>query len=195
MQRLKYGLIGILCLLAGCDADNKYNTYYPVNFVFYANLYPTCALTRALNSPGDFCIVEPWKDNRGQWHLKLTPNHGQWADSDVNLALGTTIDNKMINYNMMGAGMGLIIGHSNAFGKKCFDLQCPNCLKEQGIARYKMEWTDNGNHLKCSNCNRVYNQDNDDGTIVSGGKKGDNMLIQYQHITYDQTVGRLLIHN
>ena len=42
-----------------CSAENKYNTYYPVNFVFFTSLYPTSALTRAVGSPGMFCIVKP----------------------------------------------------------------------------------------------------------------------------------------
>jgi hypothetical protein len=185
----------VLCsLLFACDADNKYNTRYPVSFVFFTNIYQTSALTQAVGNPGLFCIVKPYTD-KGVTHLKLTPNQGTWTNSQLDLTMNTAIGNERVSYNAMGAGQGLIIGHSNSFGLKVFDLQCPNCLAEYDVPRYELHWTSDGRYLECAKCKRVYNQDNDDGYIVQGGKKGDKMLIQYQHINYNRTDGRLTVHN
>ena len=189
----RLGLLAIL-LLAACEADTKYNTQYPCNFVFYASLYPTSALTRALNNPGDFCIVEA-KTEQGVVHLKLRPNHGKWDAADLDLTMRTAINNERLSYNNMGAGRGLIIGRSNFFGLKAYDLQCPNCLDELGAPKNPLTWIEDGKYLSCQRCGRVYNQDNDDGIIVSNGKKGDRMLIQYRSVSYSTNDGRLYVHN
>jgi hypothetical protein len=181
-------------LLMACSVDNKYNTYYAVNFVFFTKLYPTSALTRTVGSPGMFCIVKPYQE-RNVTHLKLTPNQGSWDASDLDLMMTTAIGNEKLSYNIMGAGKGLIIGHSNSFGLKAFDLQCPNCLEEYGMPKYELHWTDNGRYLECSKCKRVYNQDNDDGYIVRNGHDGDKMLIQYRYVSHNLTDGRLVVHN
>lgn len=180
----------LMGLFMACGVDNKYNTYYPVNFVFFTNIYPTSALTRAVESPGMFCIVKP-SSERGVTHLKLTPNQGKWEAPDLDLVMN--IDK--LSYNNMGAGKGLIIGHSNAFGLKAFDLQCPNCLEEYGMPKYELHWTDNGRYLECAKCKRVYNQDNDDGYIVRNGHDGDKMLIQYRYVVHNPVDGRLVVHN
>ena len=185
----------LLCgLLMACSVENKYNTYYPVSFVFFTNLYPSSALTRAAGSPGIFCIVKPYQE-KGVTHLKLTPNQGSWEASDLDLLMNTAIGNEKLSYNSMGAGKGLIIGHSNSFGLKAFDLQCPNCLEEYGMPKYELHWTDNGRYLECSKCKRVYNQDNDDGYVVRNGHDGDKMLIQYRYVAYNNVDGRLVVHN
>ena len=184
----------LMGLFMACGVDNKYNTYYPVNFVFFTNIYPTSALTRAVESPGMFCIVKP-SSERGVTHLKLTPNQGKWEAPDLNLVMNTAIGNEKLSYNNMGAGKGLIIGHSNAFGLKAFDLQCPNCLEEYGMPKYELHWTDNGRYLECAKCKRVYNQDNDDGYIVRNGHDGDKMLIQYRYVVHNPVDGRLVVHN
>ena len=185
----------VLCgLFMACSVENKYNTYYPVSFVFFTKLYPSSALTRAASSPGIFCIVKPVLE-KGVTHLKLTPNQGSWETSDLDLMMNTAISNEKLSYNSMGAGKGLIIGHSNSFGRKAFDLQCPNCLEEYGMPRYELHWTDNGRYLECSKCKRVYNQDNDDGYVVKNGHDGDKMLIQYRYIAYNDVDGRLVVHN
>ena len=186
----------ILCgLLMACSAENKYNTYYPVNFVFFTKLYPTCALTRAVDNPGMFCIVKPYS-SQGVTHLQLTPNQGSFESaSDLDLIMNTAIGNEKLSYTSMGAGRGLIIGHSNSFGLKAYDLQCPNCLEEFGTAKYELHWTDNGRYLECAKCKRAYNQDNDDGYIVRNGHDGDKMLIQYRVVSYNKAEGRLVVHN
>ena len=185
-----------LCIifLTACSAENKYNTYYPVSFVFFTSLYPTSALTRAVGSPGMFCIVKPYT-SQGVTHLKLTPNQGSWQASDLDLVMRTAIGNEKLSYTSMGAGRGLVIGHSNSFGLKAYDLQCPNCLEEYGAAKYELHWTKNGRFLECDKCKRVYNQDNDDGYIAENGHDGDKMLIQYRYVNFNSTEGRLVVHN
>lgn len=181
-------------LLIACDAETKYNTYYPCNFVFFTNIYPSSALTRAVNNPGEFVIVKS-ETRQGVTHLILTPNHGSWAKSDVDLTMSTAIGNERLNYNSMGAGRGLIIGRSNFYGLKAFDLQCPNCLDAFGIAKYELTWIEDGRYLQCTQCQRTYQPDNDDGIIVAGGQKGDKMLIQYRNVIYNATEGRLQVRN
>lgn len=184
----------ICLLLAACEADNKYNTYYPCNFVFFTKNHPTSALTRAISNPGEFVIVRP-ETQQGVVHLKLAPNHGTWAESDIDLDMRTAIENERQNYSNMGAGRGLVIGRSNFFGLKAYDLQCPNCLKEYELARYPLQWADGGRHLECKQCKRAYDPDNDVGIVVANGQKGDEMLIQYRYISYDEATGRLHVHN
>lgn len=187
-------LVLFVALLSACDADNKYNTYYPCSFVFFTQLYPTSALTRAVTNPGEFVIVQP-ETVQGVVHLKLTPNRGSWDKSDVDLIMRTAITGERLSYNNMGAGKGLVIGRSNFFGLKAYDLQCPNCLADYDVARYPLQWVEDGRYLTCPQCKRTYQPDNDDGIIVSGGKNGDKMLIQYRSITYYEAEGRLYVHN
>ena len=194
MRVCRWMLLAMIALLSACDAENKYNTYYPCSFVFFTQLYPTSALTRALSNPGEFVIVQP-ETVQGVVHLKLTPNHGKWDQSDVDLIMRTAITGERINYNNMGAGRGLVIGRSNFFGLKAYDLQCPNCLADYDVARYPLQWTADGSYLSCPQCHRTYQPDNDDGLVVSGGKKDDRMLIQYRSISYHEAEGRLYVHN
>lgn len=191
---LRAWVMSLMLVLMACETEPKYNTYYDCYFVFMANLYPTSALTRAVSSPGDFVIVKPTTE-RGVTHLHLTPNRGTWAATDLDLVMNTAIGNQRINYNRMGANRGLIIGSSNFFGRKAYDLQCPNCLEDYGVAKYELSWTQDGNYLECSNCKRVYQADNDDGIPVAGAKKGDKMLIQYRNVNYNEAEGRLVVSN
>jgi len=191
---VKLWLLLLTGLLYACDADMKYNTTYPCNFVFFTYIYPTSALTHALNNTGQFVIVKP-KNVGGVTHLVLTPNHGSWDSADLDLAMRTAIGNEKLSYNSMGAGRGLIIGRSNFYGLKAYDLQCPNCLNNFGSPKYELQWTDDGNYLTCNTCKRVYMADNDEGLVVEGGQKGDKMLIQYRNVSYNSTEGRLYVHN
>lgn len=195
MKKMRKTLLFIaICLLTACGEDTKYNTYYPCNFVFFTNLYPTSALSRAVASPGEFVIVKP-AVRQGVTHLLLTPNHGKWASTDLDLAMQTAIGNERLNYAAMGAARGLIIGCSNFFGLKAYDLQCPNCLAQYNTPKQELSWTNDGNQLECKLCHRIYQCDNDDGIIVGGGAKGDKSLIQYRTVTYNQAEGRLFVHN
>lgn len=185
----------LLCtVLLACDAGNKFSTRYPCSFVFFPSQYPSSALTRALGNPGDFVIVCP-ETRQGVTHLVLTPNHGKWAESDTDLAMRTAIGNERVSYNSMGAARGLVIGCSRFFGLKAFDRQCVNCLNEYGSPRYPLTWsTDNDQQLVCTKCHRVYSLEADDAFPVSGGKQGDEPLMQYK-IEVTGNNERLLVHN
>ena len=63
------------------------------------------------------------------------------------------------------------------------------------MARYPLQWADNGRHLECKQCKRMYDPDNDVGIVVGNGQKGDEMLIQYRYISYNEAEGRLYVHN
>ena len=119
---MKKILLLLTLVLYACEVDNLYSSYY-CNFMFQANLYPTSALTNAITSSGgNFCIVKAVLE-KGVWHLKLTPNQGSFADSDLDLTMNTAIGNERINYNTMGRKRGLIIGRTYS------GVRCALCLR------------------------------------------------------------------
>lgn len=176
-----------LFTLSACEADNMYSSSY-CNFVFLANLYPSSALTRAVGSAGgDFCIVKAVRE-QGVTHLKLTPNRGTYAATDLDLTMNTAITGERISYDAMGHKRGLIIGRS-VFGQlKAYDLQCPNC-----DFNYELKWGEQTTELICSKCKRVYNIDGEDGYVKSGEK--GVALAQYKNVVYNEQVGRLIVRN
>ncbi|MBP5339927.1 MAG: hypothetical protein J6Z14_11620 [Prevotella sp.] len=178
-------LIGLL--LTACQADNMYSTSY-CNFVFLSNLYPSSALTRAVGSTGgDFCIVKAVVV-QGVYHLKLTPNRGTYADTDLDLVMSTAITGERISYAAMGQKQGLIIGRSVYGQLKAYDLQCPNC-----DFNYELHWGSQPLELVCNKCKRVYNIDGDYGYVKSG-EKGVS-LAQYKNVVYTPLDGRLVVRN
>lgn len=182
-----FGTIVTAMLLSACEADNMYSSSY-CNFVFYANLYPTSALTRAIGGTGgDFCIVKAVFES-GAYHLKLTPNRGTYADTDLDLTMNTAITGERISYGAMGYKQGLIIGRS-AFGQlRAYDLQCPNCDNN-----HELQWADHATELVCNKCSRIYNIDGDYGYVKSGPK--GTALTQYRNVAYNQQDGRLVVRN
>ena len=173
--------------LAACDGDNMYSSAY-CNFVFMANLYPSSALTRSVaSSGGDFCIVKAVVE-RGVTHLKLTPNRGSYAASDLDLTMNTAIANERISYASMGHRQGLIVGRS-LFGQlRAYDLMCPNC-----DFNYELRWASQPTELTCTKCQRVYNIDGEYGYVKSGDK--GRALEQYKNVFYSQQDGRLVVRN
>lgn len=178
----------------GCDVVNKYSTRFYCDFVFQPNLFPSSALTRSLGNPGDFVIVHP-DIQQGVTHLLMTANHGHWEKSDTDLIMRAAINNERYNYNAMGAARGLIIGHSNSFGMKAFDRQCPNCLNDYGSPRYPLYWNPkNEQQVVCYKCKRIYSLEGDDAFPVANGKKNDEPLMQYKiELTGDNEL--LRVHN
>ena len=87
-------LLGLLILLCcACEVDNLYSSTY-CNFIFQASLFPTSALTRAVaGAGGDFCIVKAVLE-RGVYHLKLTPNQGNFDQTDLDLTISNAIGNE-----------------------------------------------------------------------------------------------------
>ncbi len=181
-------LAGVAVFLAfACQADNMYSTNY-CNFVFFANLYPSSALTRAVGSTGgDFCIVKAVVE-QGVTHLKLTPNRGSYAATDLDLVMSTAIAGERITYVAMGQKRGLIIGRSVYGQLKAYDLQCPNC-----DFNYELHWAELAQELQCSKCKRIYNIDGDYGYVKSGEK--GMALAQYRNVVYNMQDGRLVVRN
>jgi hypothetical protein len=183
---MKY-LLPLLLLFCACEADNLYSSAY-CNFMFQASLFPTSALTRAVSgSGGDFCIVKAVMEN-GVYHLKLTPNQGAFAASDLDLTMNTAIGNERINYNTMGKKRGLIVGRTYGGVLCAYDLQCPNC-----DFNYELQWADNPQELKCGKCKRLYNIYSE-YSIVKSGEKG-RPLEQYKRVSYNPERGILSVVN
>jgi hypothetical protein len=158
------------------------------NFVFFAGLYPTSALTRAVGGTGgDFCIVKAVYEN-GATHLKLTPNRGSFAQTDLDLTMNTAITGERISYGAMGYRQGLIIGRSLDGQLKAYDLQCPNCDHN-----YELQWSTLATELTCKKCRRIYNIDGDYGYVKSGDK--GVALTQYRTVIYSPQDGRLVVRN
>jgi hypothetical protein len=179
------GSIAAVLLLPACEADNMYSSSY-CNFVFYANLYPTSALTRAVGGTGgDFCMVKAVVE-KGATHLKLTPNRGSYASTDLDLLMNTAITGQRISYDAMGYKRGLIIGRNLEGQLRAYDLQCPNCDHNN-----ELKWSTQATELVCSKCHRIYNIDGEYG-YVKEGEKGI-ALTQYRKVIYSQLDGRLVV--
>ena len=167
-------IIAACCIaLCACDADNEYGSPYACSFVFFASYHPTSLLTLALGNPGTFATVVP-KTEQGVTHLVLTTNYGKQED----LPMVTEKENSRLNYSSMGANRRLIIGCSKFNGMKAYDGQCSNCLINLGGLNYPLQWTDDGEFLRCDKCHRVYDP-NAGGMPVENGQKGDRSLYQY----------------
>ena len=177
----------VLFLLTACEADNMYSSSY-CNFVFLAKLYPSCALTRAVGSTGgDFCMVKAVNES-GAIHLKLTPNRGTYAATDLDLVMSTAITGERISYASMGQRQGLIIGRSVYGQLKAYDLMCPNCDFNQ-----ELKWGSMTTELVCGKCSRTYNIDGEYGYVKSGEK--GRALEQYKNVHYTEIDGRLVVRN
>lgn len=179
-------MLTICCLLMACETENQYSSRY-CYFEFQGNLYPTSALNRSVKANGQFCITKAVMEN-GVWHLKLTPNQGSYAASDLDLVMGTYVDNKRLSFSSMGYQMGLIIGRNNRGVLCAYDLQCPNCDHA-----YPLTWGDGLFDLKCKRCQRIYNIEGDYGYVREGDK--GHILTQYKNVGYNPTNERLTVSN
>ena len=172
--------------LISCETDNMYSSAY-CRFTFNASLYPSSALTRSVGSTGgDFCIVKAVSRN-GITHLLLTPNRGNYAQTDLDLAMNTAISGERISYAGMGYRQGLILGRSLSGQLRCYDLMCPNC-----DFTGELKWGSQAYLLECSKCHRIYNIDGD-YSYVESGEKGH--LEQYKTVNYNAMSGRLEVRN
>lgn len=174
-----------ITLIGACDADNMYSTH-DCYFVFQASLYPSCALTRsvAAGSNRNFCIVKAVME-RGVTHLKMTPNQGTYAASDLDLPMSTAVSGRAVSYTRMGYKQGLIVGRS-AYGQlRAYDLQCPNCNFD-----YELKWK-SIYELECGKCKRTYNINGNEGYVQSG-EKGHNLAL-YKYVTYSDVEGFLVV--
>ena len=154
-------------------------------FTFQASMFPSSALTRSVGSTGgNFCIVKAVME-RGVTHLKLTPNQGTYASTDLDLTMSTAVNGRAISYTRMGYKQGLIIGRSSFGQLRAYDLQCPNC-----DFNYELKWK-GIYELQCSKCNRIYNINGNEGYVQSGDK-GHNLAL-YKYVTYNEFDGVLIV--
>lgn len=184
MKKILFSLI--LLLSASCETDNMFSSH-DCYFVFQASIFPSSALTRSVGSTGgNFCIVKAVME-RGVTHLKLTPNQGTYASTDLDLTMSTAVNGRPISYTRMGYKQGLIVGRSPFGQLKAYDLQCPNC-----DFNYELKWKDIY-ELQCGKCNRTYNINGNEGYVQSGDK-GHN-LAMYKYVTYNEFDGMLVVSN
>ena len=164
----------ILCLcvvLMGCQGEEAISHEYRCYFIFDTSLHPLpCQLTGILGNPGHFCKVES-STNGGVRHLKTTRNY-DGATEDI--VLRTEKESQVML--ALGANNCIIIGTSSYENRlTAYDGQCPNCLRDYGGTRYPLTWQDNGLHLRCAKCSRIYDVSN--GVITSG--EGGRQLAAY----------------
>ncbi len=184
--RKEIAIFVLALLAASCETDNMYSSH-DCYFVFNASLYPSSALTRAVGSTGgDFCIVKAVMEH-GVTHLKLTPNKGSFAATDLDLTMSTVVGGRAISYTRMGYKQGLVIGRSSFGQLKAYDLQCPNCDFD-----YELRWS-SIYELTCDKCKRTYNINGSEGYVQSG-EKGHN-LAMYKNVNYNEIDGMLLVSN
>lgn len=185
----------LLCLLGACEAENSISTEYRCQFVFYTNFHPQTNIEKALTSTGSFAIITTKYEN-GAWHVYATLNDSK--NETQNIAMTTAIE-KNINYNLLGANHGIIIG-SNGYGGidgnsayLAWDRQCPNCIHQYGGTNYPLTWNQkNRQMVTCAKCQRTY--DLNTGAVQSGAKGNDKSLLGYR-ITYDKVNYKITVWN
>ena len=152
---------GMLC---SCAADeNEYTKDYQCYFVFDTSVHNTSLINNCVNplSSGVFCMVSQTPKN-GVRYINVQLNDGKTNES---VAITTEIETRQSC--ILGASNGLVIGCSTLNDAKlyAYDRQCPNCL--QNYLYKPLQWTNNGQWLTCTTCNRCYDLNNS-GYVVSG---------------------------
>ena len=168
-------------LLFSCDADNEYDTDHRCFFTFDTSLHITSFIKNALNplAPGIFVWVYT-SQKSGVMVVNAQLNDGKTSSAD-------NITSAKENYTtyILGMNNGLFIGYSSlGNGLFAFDRQCPNCVSDYNLYKYPLTWANNGQWVRCGQCQRTYDLNNF-GVIIDGekGKK----LIRYQ-ANYNGTV-------
>ena len=165
-------------LLSSCSTDEfEYDRKYQCYFTFDCRIHQGTALQNSLNSmsPGLFCMV--WsKYDGGVNHIQMQLYNKQTEDA----AITTEIEAR--RSCILGANNGLVIGCSTLNNGQlyAFDRVCPNCEKE-GFFK-TLQWENSGLWLKCPQCERVYDLNNN-GFIVKG--EGGRKLMRYKASYYN----------
>ena len=185
-KTLKLVLLALCVMLSGCDADDRYDSPYECNFLFYTSYHLNSPLTLALGNPGHFVTVEK-KVVNGGIHIVQTTNYGQSED----LVISSDKETIPLRYAALGAHQRLIIGCTEFNGLRAYDGQCSNCLNQLGGLNYPLQWIQIGRKLQCTHCQRVYDP-NADGIPIENAQKGDLALYQYI-VSYNEE--RLHVYN
>lgn len=180
-------MIQAAILMAACSADEyEYCADYQCYLVFDTQLHLATPLDNALNplSPGIFCQVRQEPKN-GIRNLRL-----EIYGSEAKYEKITTAE-ELRRDCRLGASNGIVVGFSSLSQQLyAFDLQCPNCLKDNyPYTKYALSWANNGQWLKCSHCHRSYDLNNN-GYVVDGD--GGLKLLRYR-ASYGGKV--LSVHN
>ena len=173
--------------LSGCDADNEYDISHRCFFTFDTSLHNTSLVRNALNplASGTFVLVYTTQKS-GVTVVNAQLSDGKTTSQDN---ITTAIEKDYTAY-ILGTNNGLIIGYSSlGNGLFAFDRQCPNCISDYNRYNYPLHWDNNGQWVKCSQCQRTYDLNNF-GVIIHGEK--GSKLIRYKAF-FDGT--RLTVRN
>lgn len=172
-----------VCMVAcGDDVSGEYNTDTRVYFAFNAGLHPGNALWTAIQPGSSLQFAMVSKNSRTNVHI--TDQNGHQTDVTVTTEIEAGQSYELGVYN------GLVIGRDANHELYAFDRQCPNCRRETGLVKYALQWTNNGQALKCTHCGRSYDLSLSGGTPDSTGRKLDRY-----HASYNESSQILIVSN
>ena len=175
-----------VAFLSSCSSDDVENLYSnePAR-LYYSQVATTPQLRAALTSPGEFCIIT-YDLNKKLIFFSDYKGNTTPANFTADIAYRKPIS----------VAKGFVIGtpqlpsvSGNGYEPVCYDLVCPNCLRDNSITR-QMVFSGYGK-LHCGRCNRVYDLNNS-GMVVSG--EDGRTPLRYRFI-YNQAQNVLLINN
>lgn len=176
-------LIALPTLSACEQGETRFSTDYPCQFIFRGDYHRGSALLRTMDNPGLFAIVTSedrqisvGSGKKSITHLTITLNDGTTKEG---IDLTTEIENRY-NYRAMGANRALIIGCSNFDGLRAYDRQCRYCLDNSSKTDFPLQWTGNGQAVKCDRCGRVYQ--------LEHGSSTDGYRLHEYRVRFDGTL-------
>ncbi|WP_285822101.1 hypothetical protein [Xylanibacter muris] len=175
-------MIFLFCMISCSKDENRFSRDYPCSFTFFTEYHQTSDLAKILNNPGLFVIVTSRQVNG---ITQLTVAHGY--DNKPETIKLTTEKERRFDYTNMGANRSIIIGCTSFSEQRAYDAQCPYCLDTKSGVDYPLAFIDNGQKVKCSVCNRIYELTN--GTCISGATTNESMrLKEYRVKVYMENV-------
>lgn len=178
-------LFAALCLagaLAGCQAEEMYNSDIFCYFVYDTGLHNNGLLWAALQpaSYGEFVEVSAPIVNGVRYVVSKSVS-GQTERIPI-----TTEREVRLTY-ALGAANGLFIGRTTAGMLVAYDMQCPNCSRENNLYRYPLQ-INTAMEAVCGTCKRHYQLNNMGAATTSAPRKLDQYLASYNGQV-------LLVHN
>lgn len=166
MKKLLFLLSAFILAATSCTEDAEYTTEYQCFFIYDLNLHNTSIINNAVNpvSLGVFARVSSIPKN-GMRCIVSELNDGKTKEQEM-----ITTERELRQTCILGCANGIYVGNSSlGGGLYAFDAQCPNCVKQFNLYKYPLSWDSNGSWVKCNNCGRKYDLNNN-GFIVEGGK-------------------------
>ena len=165
MKKLLF-LLSLLLSAVSCTEDAEYTTEYQCFFIYDLNLHNTSIVNNAVN-PASFGVFA---------HISCIPKNGlrcivtELNDQKTTEQEMITTEREMRQTCILGCANGIFVGNSSlGNGLYAFDAQCPNCVKNNNLYNYPLAWDNNGNWVKCRNCGRKYDLNNN-GFIIEGDR-------------------------